>query len=88
MRTFVPVTGDSGHDHFFATFDKFGGTDKTHMGEWLDEVATRAAAQNEQYLELMDTPDFRSAAALRGQHRLQPELRRIPRKALVVGDEG
>ena len=64
MRTFVPKTADSGHDQFFDTFDRFGGTSKTHMGEWLDEVATRAAAQNEQYLELMDTPDFKQAAAL------------------------
>ena len=64
MRTFVPTTADSGHDQFFDTFDRFGGTSKTHMGEWLDEVATRAAAQNEQYLELMDTPDFKQAAAL------------------------
>jgi adenosine deaminase len=64
MRTFVPKTADSGHDHFFDTFDRFGGTSKDHMGEWLDEVATRAAAQNEQYLELMETPDFKQAAAL------------------------
>jgi adenosine deaminase len=64
LRTFVPATADSGHDHFFRTFDEFGGTDKKHMGEWLDEVVTRAAAQNEQYLELMDTPDFKNAAAL------------------------
>src|ERR1700722_11284755 len=64
MRTFVPRTGDSGHDHFFDTFDKFGGTDKRHVSEWIDEVATRAAAQNEQYLELMETPDFKPAAAL------------------------
>ncbi len=64
MRTFVPRTGDSGHDHFFNTFDKFGGTDKRHVSEWMDEVATRAAAQNEQYLELMETPDFKAAAAL------------------------
>jgi adenosine deaminase len=64
MRTFVPTTGNSGHDHFFDTFDKFGGTDKRHKGEWLDEVASRAAAQNEQYLEIMDTPDFNAAAAL------------------------
>lgn len=63
-RTFVPKTADSGHDHFFDTFDRFGGTSKDHLGEWLDEVATRAAAQNEQYLELMDTPDFKPAAAL------------------------
>ncbi len=64
MRTFVPRTGDSGHDHFFNTFGKFGGTDKRHVPEWVDEVATRAAAQNEQYLELMETPDFSAAAAL------------------------
>jgi adenosine deaminase len=57
MRTFVPVTGESGHDHFFATFDRFLGLAESHKPEWVDEVATRAAAQNEQYLELMDTPD-------------------------------
>jgi adenosine deaminase len=62
MRTFVPITGESGHDHFFDTFDRFG-DDKRFAGEWIDEVAARAAAQNEQYLELMQTPDFRSAAA-------------------------
>jgi adenosine deaminase len=57
MRTFVPTTGDSGHDHFFATFDHFEGLARSHTPEWVDEVAARAAAQNEQYLELMDTPD-------------------------------
>lgn len=62
MRTFVPVTGDSGHDHFFDTFARFG-DDKKYAGEWVDEVASRAAAQNEQYLELMQTPDFKAAAA-------------------------
>src|SRR5215470_4375962 len=56
MRSFVPSAGVSGHDHFFDTFGKFSGTDVRHTGEWLDEVATRAAAQNEQYLELMATP--------------------------------
>jgi adenosine deaminase len=64
MRGYVPSSGITGHDHFFSTFEKFGGTDHRHLGEWLDEVATRAAAQNEQYLELMQTPDFRHTAAL------------------------
>ena len=64
MRTFVPKTGQSGHDHFFDTFEKFGGTNKSHVSEWIDEVASRAAAQNEQYLELMETPDFKPAAGL------------------------
>lgn len=56
MRFFIPSSGVSGHDHFFETFGKFSGTDNRHTGEWLDEVATRAAGQNEQYLELMITP--------------------------------
>jgi adenosine deaminase len=63
MRTFVPVTGESGHDHFFDTFERFG-DDKRFTGEWIDEVAARAAAQNEQYLELMQTPGFKPAAGL------------------------
>jgi adenosine deaminase len=63
MRGFVPSAGVSGHDQFFATFDRFGGTDKSHSAEWLDEVASRAAAQNEQYLEVMITPPFSASAA-------------------------
>ncbi len=64
MRSFVPSAGVSGHDQFFATFGRFGGIAKSHLGEWLDEVATRAAAQNEQYLEIMHTPPFPNAARL------------------------
>lgn len=64
MRGFVPSPGVTGHDHFFDAFSKFGGTDHRHLGEWLDEVATRAAAQNEQYLELMHTPDFSHTSAI------------------------
>ncbi|HWZ51605.1 MAG TPA: hypothetical protein VNW54_09075 [Granulicella sp.] len=64
MRSFVPSSGVSGHDQFFATFARFGGVNKEHAGEWLDEVASRAAAQNEQYLEIMQTPSFSNAARL------------------------
>jgi adenosine deaminase len=64
MRSFVPYAGWSGHDQFFATFGHFGGLDKRHTGEWVDEVVTRAAAQNEQYVELMETPPFGHAAGL------------------------
>jgi adenosine deaminase len=65
MRSFVPRPGWSGHDQFFSTFAKFyGPVNESHAGEWLDEVASRAAAQNEQYLELMDTPDFGHAAKI------------------------
>jgi adenosine deaminase len=58
MRGFVPSEGVTGHDHFFGTFAKFGGTDPRHTGEFLNEVTTRAAAQNEQYMELMETPTW------------------------------
>jgi len=63
MRAFVPTEGIDGHDQFFSTFARFTGL-QDDAGEWLDEVATRAAAQNEQYLEVMQTPSFSHAAAL------------------------
>ena len=58
MRSFVPSTGVSGHDHFFATFEKFCPVDSLRLGEYVDEIVSRAARQNEQYLELMHTPSF------------------------------
>src|SRR3984957_11406480 len=64
MRSYVPTASFSGHDQFFSTFEKFGGLNKRHVGEWVDEVASRAAAQNEQYLELMETPTFNHAAKI------------------------
>jgi adenosine deaminase len=64
MRGFVPTPGITGHDHFFDSFDKFVAADPPHTGEWLDEIVTRAAAQNEQYLELMVTPDFSHTAKI------------------------
>lgn len=64
MRSFIPSAGTSGHDQFFATFDRFDGIAKSHLGEWLDEVAHRAASQNEQYLEIMHTPTFSATAKL------------------------
>jgi adenosine deaminase len=64
MRSFVPSTGISGHDHFFATFGKFQEAYSLHLGEYVDEIASRAAAQNEQYLELMHTPSFARTASI------------------------
>src|SRR5579863_9443713 len=58
LRSFVPTAGFSGHDQFFSTFDRFRGLSNRHIGEWVDEVASRAAGQNQQYLELMETPPF------------------------------
>jgi adenosine deaminase len=83
MRTFVPVTGDSGHDHFFDTFDRFG-DEKKFTGEWIDEIATRAARQNEQYLELMDTPSFGGVRALAQKMGWNPDLRRFRQELLAA----
>jgi adenosine deaminase len=67
MRGFVPTPGITGHDQFFATFGRFGGLNKRHTPEWVDEAASRAAAQNQQYLELMQTPPFSHAAQIGGE---------------------
>ena len=85
MRSFVPYAGWSGHDQFFATFDHFGGTSKEHTGEWVDEVATRAASQNEQYLELMETPPFSHAALIAKKIGWDADLAEFRQKLLDAG---
>jgi adenosine deaminase len=67
LRSFVPTASLSGHDQFFSTFDRFRGLSARHMGEWVDEIASRSAAENQQYLELMDTPTFAHAAEIAHQ---------------------
>lgn len=84
MRSFVPTSGWSGHDQFFATFGRFSGLHKEHQGEWVDEVATRAASQNEQYLEIMTTPDFGVALKLAGQQHWDGDPAKM-RDALLAG---
>jgi hypothetical protein len=57
-------SGQSGHDHFFDTFQKFDLATKKRRGEMLAEVAGRAAAGRVSYLELMFTPEGGSVGAL------------------------
>lgn len=64
MRNFVPTSGYSGHDQFFATFDRFGGLDKSHAAESIDQITRLADAENNQYIELMHTPAFGNAARI------------------------
>ena len=84
MRGFVPSEGWTGHDQFFSTFDHFGGTNKRHTGEWIDEVATRAATQNEQYLELMETPPFGHAAVVASRMGWDENLAEYRQKLLTA----
>jgi adenosine deaminase len=85
MRSFVPSAGNSGHDHFFDTFSHFSGTSHSHFGEWLDEVASRAALQNEQYLELMETPDYSHTVAIAKELGWNPDFAKLRTDLLARG---
>lgn len=56
MRNWRPG-GQTGADHFFATFDKTSAIGNAHLGQMLAEVTSRAAAQHVSYLELMINAD-------------------------------
>jgi adenosine deaminase len=63
MRNWRP--GDeSGHDHFFATFDKFGLASHNHVAEAVATVINRAAREHVQYVEFMHTADGGAAPKL------------------------
>lgn len=55
---------ESGHDHFFGTFSKFGMAMDGHNGEAIALAMQRAAADQLQYLELMHTVGGRQSAEL------------------------
>ncbi|MEO6773173.1 MAG: adenosine deaminase [Kofleriaceae bacterium] len=52
MQGFV-AGSENGHDHFFATFGKYGLVAGAHRDQTLGDVATRAAANNDYYVETM-----------------------------------
>lgn len=82
MRNFVPTAGYSGHDQFFSTFDRFGGLDKSHAGQSIDEITRRADGENNQYIELMHTPAFGHAAGIAHELGFNPDLAQM-RQALL-----
>ena len=66
----------NGHDHFFATFGKFGPS-SGRTGDMLAEVAARAAAERVSYLELMLTPDGGEGARRGSAAEWNPDLRAL-----------
>jgi len=58
---------ESGHDHFFGTFDKFAPAFAGYIGDAVAEVASRAAGDHLQYVELMHTADGAGAGVLAGK---------------------
>ncbi len=83
MRGFVPSPGITAHDQFFNTFGRFEAAYDFGFADWLDEVTTRAAAQNEQYLELMHTPAFGKVAAESRRIGWQDDLAQLRTKLLT-----
>ena len=66
MRNWRP--GDeSGHDHFFASFEKFGPASHTHVAEAIAATTNRAGIDHLQYVEFMHTADSGGAAQLAGK---------------------
>jgi adenosine deaminase len=56
MKDFI-AGEESGHDHFFSTFNKFNTIVADHQPELVADVLQVAAQQNEHYMELMVLPD-------------------------------
>ncbi|MGN9789673.1 adenosine deaminase family protein [Streptomyces sp. OZ13] len=76
--------GESGHDHFFATFGKFGAA-TSHRGKMLADVAGTAAAQNQSYLETMVSPASAGARKLAAEVGWDADLAAMHRKLLAGG---
>ncbi|MFJ2867508.1 adenosine deaminase [Kitasatospora sp. NPDC087314] len=84
MQDFVPGA-ESGHDHFFATFGKFGEASWRHPGRMLAEVTDTMAEQHQSYLETMLTPASAGAAALAAKVGFDPDFAKLRDKLLADG---
>jgi adenosine deaminase len=86
MRNWRP--GDeSGHDHFFATFDKFALASHLHAGDALATTVNRAAQEHVQYIEFMHTAEGQAAAEMGKKAGWDPDFRRMREKLLADGME-
>ncbi|BFV54988.1 adenosine deaminase [Kitasatospora sp. CMC57] len=84
MQDFTPGA-ESGHDHFFATFGKFGEASWRHPGRMLGEFTDTMAGQRQTYLETMLTPASSGAAALAAKVGFDPDLPQLRDKLLADG---
>jgi adenosine deaminase len=84
MRQFI-AGAESGHDHFFATFSKFGPATNGHTAEMLAEVRSRAAAGHLQYMELMFNPDGGAAVRLGASLGWNDDLSQLRERLLSGG---
>jgi len=78
---------ESGHDHFFSTFQKFSAIADSHRGEILAEITKRAGLENESYLELMVTADGNKSGQLGNKLGWNPDFSKMRDKLLASGFE-
>jgi hypothetical protein len=79
------LSGQSGHDHFFDTFSKFGAASHGADGKMLAETAARAASQHEVYQELMLTPTGQELAAVVQKAGWDDDFAKLREKMLANG---
>ena len=85
MRNWNSARPDSGHDHFFASFDKFDAAAQNHVGDMLAEAAARAAEDRLNYLELMHGTDRYQSVALGSKVGWDPDFAKMRDKLLAGG---
>ena len=76
---------ESGHDHFFDAFARFGEAERGHTGEILSEVVARASDGKVQYLELMTAADGGKSIALAAKIQWDENFDRMRDKLLSSG---
>jgi adenosine deaminase len=84
MEGFDPSAGETGHDHFFATFGKFGAA-SARKGDLLAEVATINADQNVLYLETLASRQGSQVRALATQVGFDPNFAAMRAKLIAGG---
>lgn len=83
MEGFVPGP-QTGHDHFFATFGKFGAA-TARKGDLLAEVASINARQHVLYLETLVSRQGSAVVALARQVGFDPDFAALRSKLLAAG---
>ncbi|MEV6867200.1 hypothetical protein AB0M44_40190 [Streptosporangium subroseum] len=83
MQGFTPG-GESGHDHFFAAFGKFGAA-ASHKGELLAVFAAEAAAEHEFAMEVMLSRQSGAVQKLATKVGFDPDPARLREKLLADG---
>ena len=76
---------ESGHDHFFATFEKFGLASHLHVAEAVATVMNRAGQDHLQYVEFMHTADGRESAQLGAKVGYESDYAAFRKKLLDAG---